>query len=237
MEFIHDHSDARHKAWCIHCGAGIGQKETNRDHVPSKSLLEKPYPAELSVVEVCVDCNSSFSRDEEYFAAFMGAVLSGTTQSERQTVRTARRVFTENASLRTTIEKSRKTFETIGGANKVVWEPEWKRVQNVVVKNARGHVYFELGQPAFGPPKHIATVPLELLSDVERENFLSVDHGSVWPEVGSRMLDRHSTGTDLEDGWVIVQDGTYRFAVSENDGFHVKIVIREYLAAEVIWDY
>ena len=146
-------------------------------------------------------------------------------------------MFSENASLRRRIKQARKTIATTGGAKKKVWVPEWERVQSVIVKNARGHVYFELGQPAFGPPTHFATVPLELLSNVERDSFLSVDHGSVWPEVGSRMMDRLCTGTDLADGWVIVQDGIYRFAATENDGFHVRIVIREYLAAEVIWSH
>ena len=236
MKSITEASDQRHKSWCIHCGVDINQTKTNRDHVPSKSLLEKPYPAELPTVEICTECNTSFSQDEEYFAAFMGAILSGTTQPERQKVRTARRVFTENTSLRKRIEAQRKSFETIGGERKTTWEPEINRLHNVIVKNARGHVYYELGQPALGDPVRITVRPLEGLTEEELNNFLAVDYGSIWPEVGSRMMQRLCSGYDMEDGWIVVQNGNYRFAAMENDGFQVRMIIREYLAAEVIWE-
>jgi hypothetical protein len=38
---IEDFTDERLKVWCIHCGAGIADIDSNRDHVPTKSLLTK----------------------------------------------------------------------------------------------------------------------------------------------------------------------------------------------------
>ena len=235
MEHIGEFSDVRHKSWCIHCGQSITSGPTNQDHVPSKSLLDKPYPAELPTVEICKKCNSSFSRDEEYFSAFLGAVLSGTTDPEKQALDISARIFRRNLKLRERIEKSRTDYETLGGETRTIWKPEDARIRNVIVKNARGHVYYELGQPALGEPASVSVIPMSALSDTEQTAFLDFDHGSGWPEIGSRMMTRLLTGQDLDGSWVVVQDGVYRFAATEGDGFIVRILIRDYLAAEVIW--
>ena len=75
MERIEEFVDERQKSWCIHCGASIGGVETNEDHVPSRALLLKPYPANLPVVRVCTTCNNGFSMDEEYLFLFLRCVL------------------------------------------------------------------------------------------------------------------------------------------------------------------
>jgi hypothetical protein len=66
--------------------------------------------------------------------------------------------------------------------------------------------------------------------------FESIDNGLLWPEVGSRMMTRVITGQDLSNGWVIVQEGVYRYAVVQQGGILVRSVLREYLATEVYWD-
>ena len=233
MDHIGEFSDRRYKSWCIQCGTGIGSVRTNNDHVPSKSLLEMPYPEELPTVKICTDCNTSFSRAEEYFAAFLGAVLSGSTDPESQKTSTAARIFRGNNALKKRIDSQRQDYTTLEGTQKTVWNPEMARVRNVIVKNARGHVYYELGQPAFGEPSNVGIHPLEMLSQDDLSGFLAIDHGAGWPEVGSRMMTRVVSGQDMEDGWIVVQDGIYRFAAVENDGFLVRIIIQEYLAAEV----
>ena len=77
--------------------------------------------------------------------------------------------------------------------------------------------------------------PLEMLSQDDLSGFLAIDHGDGWPEVGSRTMTRLVTEQDMEDGWIVVQDDIYRFAAVENDGFLVRIIIQEYLAAEIFW--
>ena len=236
MDHIGEFSDQRHKSCCIHCGAGIRSVRTNNDHVPSKSLLEMPYPEELPTVQICTECNTSFSRDEEYFAALLGAVLSGSTDPESQKTSTAAHIFRGNKPLRKRIDSQRQDSTTLFDAQEIVWNPEMDRVRNIIVKNARGHVYYELGQPAFGEPSSVGIHPIEMLSQDALSGFLDIDHGAGWPEVGCRMMTRLMTGQDMEDGWIVVQDGIYRFAAVENDGFLVRIIIQEYLAAEVLWN-
>ena len=44
-------------------------------------------------------------------------------------------------------------------------------------------------------------------------------------------------GTDaFDEGWLVVQEGNYRFRTSQANGLTVKIVLREYLGCEVVWD-
>ena len=74
-------------------------------------------------------------------------------------------------------------------------------------------------------------------TDEAVRSFETIDYGSVWPEVGSRLMSRLIGGEDMRpDGRVIVQPNVYRFAVVDDGQFVVRTVIREYLATEVIWD-
>lgn len=235
MDEIDEFVDERHKAWCIHCRGAISSLEVNRDHVPTKGLLRPPYPPKLPVVEVCMACNDSFSPDEAYLITFLGCVLAGSTAPEAQVLQNVRQMLIRDEELRRSIDRSRKTFTTMGGETRNVWQPEAPRVDRVLVKNARGHAYFEYGEPMLDEPDHIWSAPLETLSQEDRLTFERVDMGLGWPEVGSRMLTRVVTGQDLSDGWVIVQDKMYRYAVFQNGGVTVKTVIHEYLATEVTW--
>jgi hypothetical protein len=137
MDQIQAFVDERQKSWCIHCGKWITDLETDRDHVPSKCLLRKPYPANLPVVEVCKPCNNEYSLDEEYLIAFLGSVLAGTTEPERQTIPAANRVLSRNNKLKARIERA-KTVERYADEDRLVWKPEHDRINRIVVKNARG---------------------------------------------------------------------------------------------------
>lgn len=84
-------------------------------------------------------------------------------------------------------------------------------------------------------PDDILIVPLEMIDEERLAVFLTIDLGPVWPEVGSRLLQRVVEGTDMVDGWIIVQPGIYVFAVIETEGVTVRSIIREYLLTEVTW--
>lgn len=235
MKQIKDFSDDRYKGTCLHCGVALATKQTNDDHVPSKALLDRPLPANVHVVEICVQCNNGFSSDEEYFAAFLGAAMSGSTDPEAQKCETARRVLAGNAKLRREIEVARTEVVNSDGNLRLTWLPDLDRIRRVVAKNARGHVFHELGQPMFAEPDDILVVPLEMIDEEPLADFLTVDLGSVWPEVGSRLFQRIYEGIDMVDGWIIVQPGVYVFAVIETDDVTVRSIIREYLLTEVTW--
>lgn len=241
MDQIREFVDDRQKAWCIQCGDQVADVDTNRDHVPSKALLRKPYPENLPVVDTCVACNEGFSPDEEYLRLFLHCVLIGSTDPERHSDAKIARALQRHKKLRARIERSKTEYRTIGGETRCVWKPERERVERIVVKNARGHVFYEYGEPMLGGATRVWTLPLTVMSASEREEFEYdgvVEELAGSPEVGSRMMTRALTGQDMRDGWVIVQDGVYRFRVQQRCGIVVRSVLSEYFATEVHWsDY
>ncbi|RQH09487.1 hypothetical protein [Bradyrhizobium sp. RP6] len=68
------------------------------------------------------------------------------------------------------------------------------------------------------------------------DEFENVSWGGMVPEVGSRMLTRFVTGSDLtEHGWVEVQSGVYRYSAVQSGVMTVRTVLYEYLGTEVHW--
>ncbi|MER9852528.1 MULTISPECIES: hypothetical protein [unclassified Mesorhizobium] len=161
--------------------------------------------------------------------------MSGTTDPHYQVFETARKVLAGNAKLRREIEAARRERADADGNPRLVSLPELDRIRRVVLKNARGHAFHELGQPMLEEPDDILIVTLEVIAEERLADFLTVDLGSRWPEVGSRLLQRVYEGIDMVDGWIIVQPGIYVFAVIETDGVTVRSIIREYLLTEVSW--
>lgn len=235
MDQIEEFVDERQKSWCIHCGEWIGTVHANRDHVPSKSLLLKPYPKNLPVVQVCKPCNEGFSLDEEYMTTFLSCVLTGSTDPDDQQNPRAARILKSSAKLRKRIEIAKTEYKTIGGETRTVWKPEAERINRVILKNARGHAFYEYGEPMLAEPDHVWSAPLESLRAEERTNFESIASGGLLPEVGSRMMTRVFTGQDLSGDWVIVQDGAYRYGVVQQGVMLVRSVLFEYLATEAYW--
>jgi len=239
MDRIEDFVDERQKSWCIQCGAWIGDVETSEDHLPSKVLLREPRPANVPVVTICAACNNGFSADEEYLSLFLHCVLAGSTDPERHDNEKVARALRRHKKLRARIERSKTAHRAADGETRLVWMPETERVNRVVVKNARGHAFYEYGEPMLAEPDQVRAAPLESLTAAERRAFENIGgDGTIagWPEVGSRMMTRVMTGQDLRDGWVIVQEGVYRYGVAQSGGILVRSVLLEYLATEVCWN-
>ena len=139
-----------------------------------------------------------------------------------------------NKRLRGQIERSKCESES-----KLERQPEHARVENVVIKLARGHAAFELNEPQLTKPDSVRIVPLLCFHDHERTEFEgSAGDLELWPEVGSRAMIRLIEGPEdaFTDGWLIVQPDRYRYRTSQLGGLAIRLVIREYLAAEVVWD-
>ncbi|MGO4558105.1 hypothetical protein [Mesorhizobium sp. 2RAF21] len=237
MKQIEDTADRRQKSWCIHCGGWIEQVITNRDHAPSKVLLDEPFPANMPLMKVCRPCNSSFAEDEEYVAGFLGAVLSGSADPDAQVVERSARIFRGNPGLRSRIEKAKQVDRNLFGEETISWGPEHARFERVLVKNARGHAFYEISEPMLKKPSKVWFGPLAGLDEKQTAVFENAAWpNGLWPEVGSRMMTRFLTGEDLDEGWVIVQEGVYRYTVMQTGGMLVRIVMREYLAAEIVWE-
>ena len=155
--------DERLLGVCVFCG---GPPDT-RDHVPSKVFLNDPLPDDLPIVEACVTCNQGFSLDEEYFACFLEAVLSGTADPEKMTRTKIRCALSRNPGLVSRLQASVR-FDPDGT---MIWTPENDRVRNVVLKLARGHAAYELSLAQLDEPSEIGFLPFIAMSEHDRTEF------------------------------------------------------------------
>lgn len=235
MEQLTDYSDERRRGGCTHCGAAFDPESASQDHVPSKALLSCPLPANLPVVPACEPCNASFSRDEEYLSVFLAAVITGDADPDPDRFPLAAASANHSRGLRERIARARHDGMSRTGETQVLWEPEIERVRRVIVKNARGHFLYELGEAIAAAPSQVWCSPIDSLTTAQRASFERSLLGAGWPEVGSRMMQRVAGMSPVPGGWVEVQPGVYRYAVGENPNT-VRTVIRDYLATEVVWD-
>lgn len=225
---MRDFGDSRAIAYCAFCG---GNTETD-DHCPSKVLLDEPYPEQLPVVPACKKCNAGFSLDEEYIACLISCMSSGTTNPPAQARIKISQILIEKPSLKQKIESSR----TVDN-DSFVFLPEQERVASVVKKLAQGHILYELHELFIHHPSSLFFHPIHLLNQTERTSFEHPVVPSVWPEVGSRMMQRLITGTGLDPaGWIVVQPTRYRYHLTYCAGICVRIVIQDYLACQISWN-
>lgn len=229
MEQLKSYGDTRALAFCAFCG-GV---PSTRDHCPSRVFLDEPFPENLPVVPACAACNGKFSESEEYLACLLSCVIAGSTELDMQSREKTKRILSSKPALRARIEASR-----IASDQGVVFEPEHDRVSLVVTKLAQGHALYELNETCAGGPAELAYAPFSLMTDVQREAFENPKQAGIWPEVGSRAMQRLFTSCDLSpEGWLVVQPNRYRFNVSPINGVEVRIVMDEYLACQVRWEY
>ena len=234
-EFVDERLKASLEGRCVYCGGDFGDRRgRTRDHIPSKALLREPYPSNLPTVDACLECNNGFSGDEQYVIALVACVLAGSTRPGSIADAKVAAMLERNSRLRSRIEQARREPLSPGGPP--MWATEPDRVARVLGKNARGHLWFECADARLGEPE-IWFAALESLSDEQRNSFFAGSSDRVLPEIGSRGFVRAFTTQDVVSDWVSVQEGTYRYSVeAQRDGdSRVRIVIAEYLAAEVVW--
>lgn len=227
MKQIIDYGDERIPGGCAFCGGETG----TRDHCPSRIFLDEPYPENLPVVPACLTCNSSFSTDEEYLACLISCIVAGSTEPDNMPRAKIKHIMSDKPLLQKRIEQGRSVCEGV-----VAFQPEHKRVGAVITKLAKGHALYELHEACTSTPESIDFGPLMLMSEEQLQAFEHPDTLGVWPEVGSRAMQRLISGADLvEDGWIIVQPERYRYHASVSSGIEIRIVIHEYLVGHVCW--
>jgi hypothetical protein len=223
-------ADQRLSGFCVYCG---GPSET-RDHVPSRVLLDDPFPCNLPVVDCCHDCNGGFSIHEEYLACFVACVLAGSTRPDEIARTKVARILRDRPPLAARIGDSLAPSSD----DERIWIPEMDRVRKVILKLARGHIAYELSLPRLEDPVRIECVPLSLMAPDDIEAFLNPKETPFWPEIGSRAfirLCRAGTPRPAEH-WQIVQADRYQYLVSQSNGDFVRILLSNYLACEARWD-
>ncbi len=222
--------DQRLTSGCVYCG---GTPDTV-DHVPSKVFLDEPYPDDLPVVRACAPCNNGFSRDEAYLACLVECALAGSLESAAESRPVVARRLTAHPGLAALLRSARSSSPS--GTPSWVFDPP--RVRNVLLKLARGHLAYELGEPQLEPPKAVSFLPVQSLSAHQRSVFEAVPPETLFPEIGSRaFLGAVLVGSTLyhDGGWRVVQASNYRYLVSYSSQYVARFVIREYLACEVLW--
>lgn len=246
MEQIKPFSDERLRQSCVYCG---GISET-RDHVPSRVLLDEPLPDNMPVVDACSACNVGFSDDEMYLACVVDVVRASDANPDLVPRKRIARILREQPLLLARLERARRVNDGV-----VAFDIEQERVRNVVLKLARGHAAFDLDERKRDEPIRIMVMPLASLDPEARDEFETPPVVSLFPEVGSRSMQRmsvvnftlaarenqsQSVNRDVLLGpdWLEVQEGRYRYlaAVLDIGEVVVRIVLSEYLACEVTWN-
>ena len=216
---------------CSYCGETATE---TRDHVPSKILLDDPFPENLPVVPCCTKCNQAFSSDEEYFACSIESILRGTTDIEKLHRQKIKSVFEKRPALQLRIENS---FILQDGQLHFKFEQD--RFIKVATKLAKGHAKYEISEPQFDDPTSISMKPLTLMTAKEIDDFFTSYHLNKLPEVGSQALQNLLIGDNntVHSHWTTVQGDNYKYTVIDDMGLLiVRIVVWNYLAIEVIWD-
>jgi len=214
---------------CSYCG----EKPDTRDHVPSKILLDEPFPENLPVVPCCNKCNQGFSLDEEYIACLIECVICGTTEINGLRREKIKLTLQRNDSLRQKISNSMTCKN-----GQVSFDVEVERLKNVIFKLAKGHAKYENSEPMLDEPKYFGFKPLSTMNQGEIDRFLADMELIKSPEVGSRAMQSlyiDNNNNELSH-WTEVQQNNYSYCVTNTlDRLSVKMIIGDYLAAEVIW--
>lgn len=230
MKRVECYGDSRILAGCFHCG---GAADTV-DHTPPKVLLDKPYPDEMIVVPSCYACNNSASLDESWLACVIECVVTGEVEAERVTRPAIAKMLAHSPALAASMAAIRSIGET-----GTMFSPDMDRVRRIVTKIAHAHAAYELHEHFEHDPTCVEVFPLPLLSDAALHEFESLGGAgfAMWPEVGSRAMQRLLEGYPGDrPGWVVVQEGRYRYMAGIEDGRVVRMVISEYLGCKVSWD-
>lgn len=225
MRQIKKFSDSRLDV-CPYCG---NQRPNTRDHSPSKIFLDTPYPENLPIVNACEKCNNDFSKDEAYVACIVECLVSGTVEIKNIKRKKIRDVLLEHLNLYKLIIESYDYASNVFKINK-------DRLENILIKLAKGHLSYELSECRFSPPDIIKYNIINKMSKEDQERFIALPQNIfAYPEVGSRAF-VNGIGNTMSYVWTILQEGTYSYATYfENDNCVVKIIMRDFLCAEIIW--
>jgi hypothetical protein len=241
MDQLKNFADDRLVNGCIYCR---GLEET-RDHVPSRVFLDSPLPENPPVVGACRSCNAGFSLDEEYLACLVEVAIAGSTDPDQIRRPGIANILRRSPALRARIEAAKRVEN---GETYIEAEPE--RVNNVLLKLAKGHAAFELSQVCYEEPRSIWWRPLALMTEEQRDSFDAIHFVDMIGEVGSRQSQRllatqvvvqspdgeKSMLNLLINDWIDVQEDRYRYlAIDDNNEIRIKIIIAEYLACEIVW--
>ena len=168
-------------------------------------------------------------------ACLLECTLCGTTNPNLVKREKIKKILKRKSKLRNRIEGAKRTVN-----GQTYFQTEVSRMKNVIKKLAYGHAKYENSEPKLVPPDKIWFTSVTILSDQEITEFFNCEWSGTLPEVGSRALERMLTNTSqgqLLSQWIEVQVNNYYYSVAHNtEGFKVRMLIWDYLIAEVVWE-
>lgn len=134
---------------CVYCGRIAA--EPTRDHIPPKSLFNKPRPANLITVCACGCCNERFRKDEDYFWLTLSSRSEAARNPEagdasfRAIQNLARPEATgfRSAFLGTVRSLAVKTASGLYVGNTLTYDVSFPRLNRMAAKITRGLFCFE----------------------------------------------------------------------------------------------
>jgi hypothetical protein len=170
--------------------------------------------------------------DEQYMACLLDCLISGTTAPESVQRETVKKTLRAKPALAQRLKDAQKIVD-----GQAYFSFESERINNVVKKIAMGHALYELNLILEADEAEISITPLVMFDEEQQAEFEELRDSSLglWPECGSRLLQRIAANPSCENGWIEVQPGRYRYAVIQADGVEVRMVFSEYLACIVRW--
>ena len=135
--------------------------------MPSKILLDEPYPNHLPIVPACKKCNLGFSLDEEYLACLLDCVITGNVDVNEGKRLKVRKALDHSPKLRKMLNDSKKTLPD----GSISFEADRERVEKVVLKLARGHSLYELNEYHIESPSRIFMRPIPLMTSQDKEKL------------------------------------------------------------------
>lgn len=221
MKAYTDFSDERLRGGCAYCK----QPATTRDHVPAKAFLDKPYPTNLHLVYSCEECNNGLSKDEAYVAylvKYMNDILSDGEDADEEALSAHSDALEERITNSITIDEEGTPIINL----------ETERIKNVIEKFSIAHIQYELGEKKYIKPQ-ISFAFVDQMADAQIEKFNTPVADGLYPEIGSRLMQRV---VERGDDWIIVQENKYRYYIHSGQPISIRIVIGELLYCEAIWD-
>lgn len=235
--------------YCVYCG----NISDTREHAPSRVFLSKPYPEEdLPVLPACQRCNNGFSNDELYTEVYIATMKYLSGYSDSLSEQNQERIYQNTA-----FSDAQNDLSKYYKEEKI---PTNEKVVRILTKLAICHMVYELSEgycindACIEPTSVSYSFAFDMTTD-EKEPFDSFIfmNDKIVPEIGSRVFDKifvlepvlqrvdngeQSKLPMLIMNWSDIQEHNYRYiAWLENDNsFHVRIVIHDFLYAEIVFD-
>lgn len=217
---------------CPYCGCVLDSTNKTVDHIPSKALIDKPYPANMAAIPCCTSCNRRFSLDEEYSSVLLECVKQQSFDSNVFSRESIKKTVLHTPSLLETVRR-RVRFESEG---RFSIAPDDDRFKAVLFKLVKAHLRFEDSMFLIRDDSiRLSFNSIDNMPEPDVTRFLTPFSATLLPEVGSRALesvmiiqDDNTRQIRCCSPWICYQKDTYSFCVAAT-GDRVKILLHGFL--------